>query len=60
MIIDFGKACDAKHTYSVKAKKHKKTHIAPHLRDRPSQQSALSDVFGLGRMIKLVNSVPQL
>ena len=67
VIIDFGKACDANKgkTYTLsenQKEQYKKDHphIASDLRDGASQQSALSDVFGLGRMIKLVNSVPQL
>ena len=57
VIIDFGKACDANKgkTYTLS-----ESHIAPDLQDGASQQSALSDVFGLGRLIKLVNNVPQL
>ena len=67
VIIDFGKACNANKgkTYRLsesQKEQYKKDHphIAPDLRDGACQQSALSDVFGLGRMIKLVNSVPQL
>ena len=67
VIIDFGKACDASKGKTYKLSESQKEqyrkdhpHIAPDLRDGACQQSALSDVFGLGRMVKLVNSVPQL
>ena len=64
MIIDVGKACNIT---SGKSYRHRKSntkkdhpHIAPDLRDGICKQSTLSDVFSLGRMIKLVNNIPQL
>ena len=67
VIIDFDKACDANKGKTHRLSESQKEqytkdhpHIAPDLQDGASQQSALYDVFGLGRMVKLVNSVPQL
>ena len=67
VIIDFGKACNITNGKSYKLSDSQKKqykndhpHIAPDLRDGTCTQSTLSDVFALGRVIKLVNSVPQL
>ena len=67
VIVDFGKACNVTNGKSYKLsdiqkEQYKKDHphIAPDLRDGACKQSILSDIFALGRVIKLVNSVPQL
>ena len=67
VIIDFGKACPASKGKTYKLSESQKEqykkdhpHIAPDLRDGACQQSTLSDVFGLGRLIKLVNNLTYL
>lgn len=67
VIIDFGKACNISNGKSYKLSRSQKEqywkdhpHIAPDLRDGVCKQSTSSDVFALGRVIKLVNCVPQL
>ena len=64
MIVDFGKACNVTNGKSYKLsdiqKEQDHPHIASDLRDGACKQSILSDIFALGRVRKLVNSVPQL
>ena len=67
VIIDFGKACNIANEKlyklsEIQKEQYKKDHphIAPDLRDGACKQSTLSDVFALGRVMKLINSVPQL
>ena len=67
VIIDFGKACDIQNGKLYKLSDQEKAqykinhpHIAPDLRDGLCRQSAQSDVYSLGRVIHIVNSVPQL
>ena len=67
VIIDFGKACNIANGKSyelsdIQKEQYKKDHphIAPDLRNGECKQSIMSDVFALGRVIKLVNGIPQL
>lgn len=61
-IIDFGKACFVGRGKSYKLSpeevslyKREHTHIAPDLRDGHTAQSASTDVYSLGRVIKKLN-----
>ena len=67
VIVDFGKACDIQNGKLYKLTDQQKEqykinhpHIAPDLRDGICRQSAISDVYSLGRVISIVNSVPEL
>ena len=67
VIIDFGKACDIhrgklyKLTDSEKEQyKTYHAHIAPDLRDGVCRQSTFSDIYSLGRILHIVNSLPYL
>ena len=64
MIIDFGKACETSMGRSYKLSESQKEqykvhhpHIAPDLRDGLCSQSVPSDIFSLGRVISIINSV---
>lgn len=67
VIVDFGKACETSkgklYTLSQSEKEQYKVHhphIAPDLRDGLCSQSVSSDVFALGRVIRIVNSKSSL
>ena len=67
VIIDFGKACNTDKGKLYKLTDHEKeqykvchSHIAPDLRNGLCRQSAMSDVYALGRIINTVNGISYL
>ena len=67
VIIDFGKACDMHKGKLYKLTNNEKelyktchVHIAPDLRDGLCRQSTHSDIYSLGRILHIVNSLDDL
>ena len=67
VIVDFGKVCDIYKGKLYKLTDNEKeqykthhAHIAPDLRDGICRLSTLSDIYSLGRVIHIVNSLPYL